>query len=52
LDFFEKLSGDANLEEADEKGNTALLIAAECDSIEVVQFLIKAGSSVDHQNID
>jgi ankyrin repeat protein len=48
--LLEKLGGDANLEETDEEGNTALLIAADCEDIEVVQLLIKAGCNVNHQN--
>ena len=50
--LLEKLGGDANLEETDEEGNTALLIAADCEDIEVVQLLIKAGCNVNHQNDD
>jgi ankyrin repeat protein len=48
----ELVEGGADLEEIDEHGNTALLLAILEDRFEIVRYVVKHGANVAHTNSD
>lgn len=52
--LFNRLINDKsiNLEETDDKGNTALILAAKNHQLSMIKELIKAGANIYHENND